>query len=71
MKFSYDCPYLSLIKSGVIRCEGAKIALPDAQARKDFLKDHCGHPTEYKECSLYKIMDDYYKRKYSTEVVKW
>ena len=71
MKYSFDCPYLSQMKSGVIYCECAKIHLPDARAREEFLKDHCGHAAKYKECPLYKIMDDYYRRKYSTEVVKW
>lgn len=71
MAYSFDCPYFIHMKSDVIRCEFAKITPPDTQARKEFLKDHCGHPAEYKECPLYKIMDDYYRRKYSTEVDKW
>lgn len=70
MRYSFDCPYLIHTKD-CIRCELAKITPPDQQARKDFLTDHCGHPTEYKQCPFYKIMDDYYRRKYSTEVDKW
>ena len=70
MRYSFNCPYLIDTKRG-IRCEFAKITPPDLTAREEFLKGHCGHPTCYKECPFYKIMDDYYKRKYSTEVVKW
>ena len=70
-KFSYECPYLVHMKSGKIRCEFASITPPDKTARKEFLKDHCGSSTCYKECPFYKIMDDYYRRYYSTEVVKW
>ena len=71
MAYEYDCPYLSYAKNGIISCEFAKITPPDTIARAEFLKEHCGHGTKYKECPFYKIMDDYYHRKYSTEVDKW
>jgi hypothetical protein len=71
MRCSFDCPYLGEVKSGIIRCELAKITPPDAEARAEFLAEHCGHATKYKECPFYKIMDNYYKRKYSEEVDKW
>lgn len=68
--YNFDCPYLMSEKNG-IRCEFAKITPPDAEARAEFLTEHCGSDTKYKECPFYKIMDNYYKRKYSTEVDKW
>lgn len=71
MRYDFDCPYFLNMKNGEIKCEFAKITPPDKTALEEFLKDHCGHSTEYKECPLYKIMDDYYRRKYSTEVAKW
>ena len=71
MEYSFDCPYLNKVKDGVIYCELAKITPPDRKARREFLSDHCGHADSYKECPFYKILDDYYKRKYSTEVAKW
>lgn len=71
MNYSFDCPYLEDTNHGVIRCEFAKITPPDKEARAEFLTECCGHPTKYKECPFYKIMDNYYKRKYSTEVAKW
>ena len=71
MKYEFNCPYLGEVKSGAIRCEFARITPPDAIARAEFLQTHCGHPTEYKMCPFYKVMDNYYKRKYSTEVNKW
>ena len=71
MAHSYDCPYLDMVKGDVIRCEFARIKPPDTEARAAFLKDHCGHDKHYKDCPFYKIMDDYYRRKYSEEDVKW
>ena len=70
-KYSFDCPYLNMVKNGVIRCECAAIKLPDKESRAEFVSGHCGHPTQYKKCTFYKLMDDYYRRLYSTEVVKW
>lgn len=71
MAYEYDCPYLLWAKGSTIRCEFARITPPDTKALTEFLTEHCGHGTKYKECPFYKIMDNYYKRKYSTEVDKW
>lgn len=70
--YNFDCPYfLGSEKHTNIRCEFAKITPPDAEARTEFITEHCGSDTKYQECPFYKIMDNYYKRKYSTEVDKW
>ena len=70
MIYSFDCPYFHDMKKGVIRCEFARIAPPDAEAQTEFVKAYCGCEN-YKECPFYKIMDEYYRRKYSEEVDKW
>lgn len=70
MNYNFDCPYLGDANHGVIKCECAKITAPDKIWRKKFLSDHCGHPTKYKECQFYKLMEEYYKRKYG-EDTEW
>lgn len=67
MSYEFNCPYLSKVKNGVIICEFAKITPPDNTSRKEFLTEHCGHATQYKECACYKVLDNYYRRKYNTE----
>lgn len=71
MAYSFDCPYLNKVKDGVILCECARITPPDKESRTEFLTKYCGHAKNYKECELYKMMDDYYKRKYSEGDAKW
>lgn len=71
MSYNFDCPYLDKEHHGVIYCECGRIAPPDKVSRTEFLSKYCGHATGYKECPFHKLLDDYYKRKYSTEVDKW
>lgn len=71
MIYSFECPYFRSIRNGVILCEFARITPPDIDAHKEFAQKYCGHHKNYKECPFYKIMDEYYKRKYSTEVDQW
>lgn len=71
MRYNFDCPYLSIVKGNVIRCEFGTFKPPDTESRIEFLTEHCGHAEHYKNCPFYKITDNYYKRKYSTEDVKW
>ena len=70
MSYDYDCPYLDKVQHGVIRCECARIELPDKESHIEFLITHCGHATKYKECQFYKLMEAYYKRKYG-EDAEW
>lgn len=71
MTYSFDCPYFRDVVKGAILCEFAKITPPDKEVYTKFTQTYCGHHRNYKECPFYKIMDEYYRRKYSTEVDKW
>ena len=71
MGYSFECPYFCSMRSDVILCEIARVTPPDKESRKEFVSEYCGHTTNYKECPFYKVLDNYYKRLYSTEVDKW
>lgn len=70
MSYDYDCPYLDGAHHGIIRCECARIEFPDKESHTEFLSTHCGHSSKYKECTFYKLLNDYYKRKYG-EDAEW
>ena len=65
-EISYICPYFSNDKgNGRVYCECATFKFPDAVARREFCYKFCGHPTDYKNCPIYEVMERYYyERKY-------
>lgn len=69
-----NCPYYIKEGSSVIQKEGRVIRLycecgsfkfPDYLARRNFVKDLCYSDKNYKNCPMYKALDDYYNRYYN------
>ena len=46
-------------------CECGSFKFPDYLSRRNFLKDLCYSPENYKNCPMYKTLDDYYNRYYN------
>lgn len=62
------CPfYMSEKKSLSMKCELCSFKFPDGEARRAVVYEYCGHPTNYKNCMLYKVLADYYERKEITD----
>ncbi len=58
------CPYyLHEKSSAVLNCELCKFRFPDAESKAQ-IKAYCCDFHKYKECTLYRVMDSYYERKY-------
>lgn len=67
MATCYNCPYFKLRTRRQISCEGAIIRLPDRQGLSDFAQAFCASAEGYKKCTFYKLLGEYYDRKYDTE----
>ena len=58
------CPYYQHEKTkDGLRCELARLYLPDAESKEE-IKAYCCDMDKHKECTLYKVMNSYYDRKY-------
>lgn len=60
----FECPYFSKMRNGALNCEGGKINFPDRKASHKFITKWCCDLNEHKNCPIYKMMDEYYMRKY-------
>ncbi len=68
MATCYNCPFFQRIReNGRINCECATIKPPDKQFQEDFVNEHCASESGYKNCAFYKLLDEYYERKYAGE----
>ena len=65
------CPFfirdrgLNCSKKYCVTCEGCSFKFPDNITRREFLYRFCAHPDGYKNCTMYKVLCDYYNRLYS------
>lgn len=66
----FTCPYYTELRREKIYCEIAIIKAPDLMTRSLYSKTYCAHPRDYKSCTLYKALEDYYERKYKNEVIE-
>ena len=49
----------------MVYCECARFRFPDKEARREIVYRFCAHPTDYKKCVIYEVMNRYYyERKY-------
>lgn len=62
-----ECPFAQRLKGERIYCEIARITPPDGQAKKDLVRSYCAHKEGYKDCTLYKVLMQYYDRIYGKE----
>ena len=66
MATCYNCPFFQRIREGGrINCECATIKPPDKQFQEDFANEYCASGSGYKNCPFYKLLVEYYERKYS------
>lgn len=64
----FICPFFKgEPKKLKLRCEIGNLKFPDKQARRFLVYGYCAHPTNYTECTFYKLLMDYYDRKESEE----
>lgn len=62
------CPFFMYERgTGTVRCELCKFYFPDKES-KEQIKTYCCDMSKYEECTLYKIMNAYYERKYKEGV---
>lgn len=61
------CPYYHKDALGRLYCEGASIKCPDLQAKRDLLDEYCTDAKNYQNCTLCKMLNGYYDRKYEAE----
>ena len=54
-------------KKYCMSCEGCALKFPDKQSKRLFVYKLCAHPDGYKDCTMYKVLYDYYDRLYSKE----
>ena len=65
------CPYYLYDKGEMLFCEGATIKYPDKGSKKKCMESYCcNEECGYKNCSHYKIMEDYYRRLYDGEEIR-
>lgn len=57
-----ECPFFKSNEWRFLSCEIGRFKFPDLVARDRVVVDHCAG--DYKSCMLYKILQDYYERKY-------
>lgn len=57
-----ECPFFQCEHGRYLTCEIGKFKFPDLTARDRLVVDHCAG--DYKQCMLYKILQDYYGRIY-------
>jgi hypothetical protein len=68
MSNSYICPFFRKVREGgKINCEFATIKPPDKESFDEFVENYCANETDYKNCVFYKLLDEYYERKYAEE----
>jgi hypothetical protein len=67
MGVCYNCPYYKKELNDRIRCEFATIKPPDKRTRREFVSEFCASEDNYKNCTFYKLLDEYYERKYRQE----
>lgn len=59
-----ECPFFQIEAGRLLTCELGKFKFPDYTARNEVVLKHCAG--DYKQCMFYKILQDYYERKYKT-----
>ncbi len=65
------CPYYLYDRGDMLFCEGATLKYPDKGAKKNCLHTYCcNEECGYKKCTLYGVMEDYYKRLYDGEQIE-
>lgn len=57
-----ECPFFRSNEGRYLSCEIGKFKFPDMTARDQVVINHCAG--DYKQCMFYKILNDYYERKY-------
>lgn len=57
-----ECPFFRSNEGRHLICEIGKFKFPDLTARDLVVINHCAG--DYKRCMYYKILQDYYRRKY-------
>ena len=57
-----ECPFFCSNEGRILICEIGKFKFPDLTARDQTVYNYCAG--DYKSCTLYKILQEYYMRKY-------
>lgn len=58
------CPFYNRERGGKLYCEGGTITFPDNMARNEIIRDYCSDPANYENCTICKMLRNYYERKY-------
>ena len=58
------CPFYHKDTFEKLYCEGATVKFPDRDARSEIVDVFCCSAANHKNCPIYKMMANYYDRKY-------
>jgi hypothetical protein len=58
------CPFYRKDNFERLYCEGATVKFPDREARIEIVEEFCCSEVNHKNCPIYKMMVNYYDRKY-------
>lgn len=57
------CPFYRKEQNGKLYCEGGTVKFPDRIARREIVYEFCASPDNYKNCTICKMLMNYYVRK--------
>lgn len=57
------CPYYKKENGSTMHCELATFHFPDKESKAQ-IKAHCCNFYGYQQCTLYRVLNDYWERKY-------
>lgn len=58
------CPYYKKETKDKMYCEGGTIKPPDLKAKSELVYKHCASMENYKNCTIYQMLTNYYDRMY-------
>lgn len=61
------CPFYRKDGADKLYCEGGTIKFPDKEARHEIVYNVCASEKNYKNCTIYKMLMNYYDRKYGDD----
>ena len=62
MPKAMECPYFSWEDKLFLHCEMGVQEFPDRQARDEYVDAYCGDPLHYRNCTLARVLGEFYER---------
>ena len=62
MPKAMECPYFVWEDKLCLHCEIGVQEFPDRQARDEYVAAYCGDPLHYRNCTLARVLGEFYER---------